>query len=205
MRWGPLAATVPLAVVCWVLAGALDRPAVQDPDGMRIAPAVYAVNDVVEATIPNPSGVSATLRQEGPSADLPLVVSATITADRGQMIQVTETLPPPVATGLNGLPFAPAGMSGCDEMEFYRAQWGLPQVFDGMGYRESNCRNDVENRCCHGYWQLHESYWSHVPKCEVYSIYDAQGTSGLSKQKNACLALHVYGISGCGAWSTCPW
>lgn len=114
------------------------------------------------------------------------------------------TLPPPPYPGLNGLPFAPEGLSACDELSFYRQQWGLPAIFDGMGWRESNCRNDVENSCCHGWFQLHEKYWSHVPDCGVYNIYDLQGTEPIKKQRNACVAKHVYDISGCGAWSTCP-
>jgi len=132
------------------------------------------------------------------------------TADRMEnRIQVTDTLPPPVYPGLQGKPYAPTELSGCAELEFYRVQWDLPEIFGGerwqMGWKESNCRNDVENSCCHGYWQLHERYWSHIPECEVYNIYDLQGTTALSKQKNACAAAVVYAESGCSAWSTCPY
>ena len=131
---------------------------------------------------------------------LPESVTVKATPDRGKFIP-DPALPP----GLFGLPVAPLNLSGCDEMEFYRVQWNLPPIFTGMGWRESNCRNDVENSCCHGYWQLHERYWSVIPECDVWDIYDLQGTDPLSKQRNACAAAHVYAISGCGAWTTCPY
>jgi hypothetical protein len=38
------------------------------------------------------------------------------TAERGTQVQVSETAPPPEPTGINGLPFAPPGLSNCDEM-----------------------------------------------------------------------------------------
>jgi hypothetical protein len=94
-------------------------------------------------------------------------------------------------------------------MEFYRIQWGLPEFFGGekwmIGWGESNCRNEVYNGiCCYGYWQIHELYWDNVPECEVYSINDLYGFTPLSKQKNACVAKHVFDVSGCNAWTTCP-
>lgn len=131
-------------------------------------------------------------------------VAPSVRIERGELVP-GPTLPVPPAPGLQGKPFAPEGLSLCDEMSFYRVQWGLPAIFDRMGFKESSCKNWVENWCCHGYWQLHESFWSNIPECEVSNIYDLQGTSAISKQRNACAAKYVYDRSGCGAWSTCPW
>jgi hypothetical protein len=142
--------------------------------------------------------------QFGPVADPPMQ-----TADRlSPQIQVTATLPPPEPTGLNGMPFAPAGLSGCDEMYWYRVQAGLPSHFDGLGWRESNCKNYVSSYCCHGYWQLYVS--THLKdhrlgpryrdNCGIYGTSDILGDNALAKQKNACGAAQVYAVQGGGAW-----
>ena len=121
--------------------------------------------------------------------------------------------------GLNGLPvwtgetdgvYEPrcngdlACIARCEEMQFYRIQVGLDPVFDGMGFGESSCKNTIENSCCHGWWQIHERYWSNIPHCGITNIYDVQGNDAISKQKNACAAKHVFDNSGCRAWTTCP-
>lgn len=112
-----------------------------------------------------------------------------------------EPLPVP---GLWNQPFAPEGLTGCLEMDFYRAQWHLPPVFTSMGFRESSCDNKAENSCCHGYWQIHERYWDYIPVCDVYNIYSLQGDDPLAKQRNACAAAYVLIKQGCRAWTTCP-
>ena len=67
-------------------------------------------------------------------------------AVRGEQVILTPT-------GIFGLPFAPEGLDGCDEMRFYLDQFQMPARFDGIGWRESNCRNEdgVRTSCCHGY------------------------------------------------------
>lgn len=113
--------------------------------------------------------------------------------------------------GLNGLPFAPDGLSGCDEMTFYRKQWGLPDRFDGIGWRESNCKNNVVSRigCCYGYWQNYIS--SHlsrqsayrqriIDECKVTGSADIYGLDPLQKQKQACVTAVVFQISGYSPW-----
>lgn len=138
------------------------------------------------------------------------------TADRlGEYIP-GPTLPP---AGLDGLPFYAGESDGiferrcqglpecearCEEMQFYRIQAGLPDIFDRMGFGESSCKNTIENSCCHGYFQIHELYWYNVPQCGVTNIYDLQGDEPIKKQRNACVAKVVYDTSGCGAWTTCP-
>lgn len=121
--------------------------------------------------------------------------------------------------GLRGMPFAPDGLDNCAEMNYYRTQAGLPDQFSdqprsgprsqwGYGWRESNCRNDVGNACCHGYWGLHagniNNQWSYGPlvkaHCEVYSVSDYRGNNPLQKQKAACFAKVLFDISGLSPW-----
>jgi len=115
----------------------------------------------------------------------------------------------PVPTGLGGAPFAPAGLSDCDEMNFYRVQWGLPERFNAIGWRESNCRNEdgVRTSCCHGYWQmwtaLHLDDHRLAPKmnfCGVFSYQDLNSDNPLEKQKQACAAKALYDTVGYSAW-----
>lgn len=123
------------------------------------------------------------------------------------------------ASGVGGLPFAPEGLSGCAEMEFYRVQWGLPEQFGdmpqagprsqmGYGWRESNCRNDVVSwtGCCVGYLQIHTGnftapgYRSGIAACEVSKRSDILGNAPLQKQKQMCVAKVLYDVSGLSPW-----
>lgn len=118
------------------------------------------------------------------------------------------TAPPPPPGGLWGLPFAPEGLSDCDEMTFYRQQFGLPARFDQLGWRESNCRNEdgVHTSCCWGYWQLHRMHFNgsgyvYGVNCEAYSYHDVNSDDALEKQKQACAAKALYDEVGASAWS----
>jgi hypothetical protein len=130
----------------------------------------------------------------------------------GNARQVTPLDPPPPLPGLNGLPFAPAGLSDCDEMKFYRQQAGLPDTFDALGWRESNCRNEdaVRTFCCYGYWQNYIS--SHLSRqsayrvpiiegCKVTGADDINSDVPLEKQKQACVTAVLYRISGLKPWA----
>lgn len=122
-------------------------------------------------------------------------------------IQITPTLPPPTTAlvGLKGMPFAPAGMTACDEMSWYRQQAGLPQRFDAIGYRESRCIQEprVKTYCCYGWWQIY--FTLHVdklgPACEVYLVSDINGPEPLDKQKQACSAKLLFDLAGYSPWS----
>jgi len=111
-------------------------------------------------------------------------------------------------TGLNGLAFAPAGLDNCAEMKFYRQQAGLPDVFDSLGWRESNCRNEdsVKTFCCHGYWQLHQNhvrsgYATRLRQdCDIDSYQDFNSDVPLDKQRQACGAKVLYDMSGMSPW-----
>lgn len=123
---------------------------------------------------------------------------------------------PPVNLGINNLEFAPNGLSNCDEMQFYRMQWRLPEIFDSIGYRESRCENDAKpvtviGQCCVGYWANYIS--SHLSSqsayripiqqfCQVYGRDDIYGTNPLQKQKQACVTSIVFNISGLKPWAT---
>lgn len=114
--------------------------------------------------------------------------------------------------GLQGKPFAPSGFSNCDEMNFYREQWGLPEIFNSLGWRESNCRNEdsVRTFCCYGYWQNYISshlsrYSAYRPRilneCQVDGADDINSDEPLDKQRQACVTAVVYSISGLSPWS----
>jgi hypothetical protein len=113
--------------------------------------------------------------------------------------------------GLDGRGFAPDGLDNCAEMRFYREQWGLPAEFDGIGWRESNCRNEdsVRTFCCYGYWQnyitSHLSRWSAyrqriIEQCQVTGADDINSDTPLDKQRQACVTAVVFSISGFSPW-----
>lgn len=125
-----------------------------------------------------------------------------------------------VPVGIWGQPFAPEGLSDCDEMNFYREQWGLPDQFSdqprsgnrsswGYGWRESNCRNEegVRTYCCYGYWQLYfsihmkDQQMSRVYEaCEIDEISDYNDDEPLDKQKQACAAAGLYRVNVLSPW-----
>jgi hypothetical protein len=118
----------------------------------------------------------------------------------GNMYQETP-LPPP--------PLNPEGLIGCQEMEWYRSYVGLPEIFDGLGWRESNCRNDVRTFCCYGYWQIYISLWLQVnssyrehliDRCGITGVASIYGLSDRQKLANACAVKVAYDISGLTPW-----
>jgi hypothetical protein len=133
----------------------------------------------------------------------PVVV--TMPAERvGNVYQATETDPPPPPSNE-----APAGLSNCQEMSWYRQRAGLPAVFDSLGYRESNCRNEegVHTFCCYGYWQLWISL--HVrdgsladayAACGVSSRYDVDSDTPGDKRRQACATKALYDKQGLSPW-----
>ena|SRR6187399_2104963 len=110
--------------------------------------------------------------------------------------------PAPAFTGINGLPLAPDGLSGCDEMMFYANQFGLPARFEGIGWRESNCRNEdgVHTSCCWGYWQMHRMHFP-MPACGINSYQDMNSSNPWEKQKSACATAQLYNAVGLSPWS----
>jgi hypothetical protein len=111
--------------------------------------------------------------------------------------------PPPVwPTGIYNLPIAPFGLSACGEMMYYARQFGLPAQFEGIGYRESNCRNEdiVHTSCCWGYWQLHQMHFP-MPQCEAWSYRDVNSNDPFEKQKQACSAKQLYDAAGLSPWA----
>lgn len=130
------------------------------------------------------------------------------TATRGTAVQV-EPVPAPPETAPS-LPQAPGGLSNCDEMSWYRQYVGLPARFDGIGWRESNCRNEegVHTSCCWGYWQL--SVALHLRdhrladayhNCGVYGRQDVDGDNPGDKYRQACAAKALYDVVGMSAWA----
>lgn len=120
-------------------------------------------------------------------------------------------LPEPVPSGIYGLPFAPAGLDPCAEFEFYRIQWGLPERFDRLAFRESRCIQELgsthRTSCCVGYLQLFVS--QHLDDhrtaplyaaCEVTSEFDVDGPEPIEKQRQLCAAAALYSVAGFTPW-----
>ena len=111
-----------------------------------------------------------------------------------------------ISSGLNGLPFAPEGLSDCAEMDFYRVQAGLPSRFSSIGWRESNCRNEesVHTFCCFGYWQLHKDHFYvgsiFDNECDVRSRFDIDSDTPIDKQRQACSAYRLFQRDGYSPW-----
>jgi hypothetical protein len=120
-------------------------------------------------------------------------------------------LTPPTTTTI------PAFATDCDEMSWYRTQWGLPEVFDRIGWRESNCRNEdgVRTFCCYGWWQNYIS--SHlssqslyrdriIDECGVTSYRDINSDTPEDKWRQACVTWVVYSVErSLGRSGTGPW
>lgn len=133
-----------------------------------------------------------------------------VPATRGTTVQI-ETLPTPLPNvGIHDLPFAPEGLSNCDEMTFYRVQAGLPARFDALGWRESNCRQElgVHTSCCWGYLQLNISLHlrdhrlvDRYHDCGIFSRQDADGPEPIEKQRHMCAAKALYDLLGFQPWS----
>lgn len=141
----------------------------------------------------------------GPVTMTSLLNSVTVTASRPAV-----RLTPVVATGVPPVPPVSAE-SACDEMSRYRQAAGLPDVFDQIGRRESNCRNEdgVRTFCCYGYWQNYIS--SHlrspgyrdriVDECGVTGFDDINSDTPDDKRRQACVTFVVYDVSGLSPWS----
>lgn len=113
--------------------------------------------------------------------------------------------PPPEPvwpTGIYGLPIAPFGLSACGEMMYYAHQFGLPDRFESIGWRESNCRNEdgVHTSCCWGYWQLHRMHFP-MPECFANSYQDVNSNDPFEKQRQACAAKQLYDAAGLSPWA----
>lgn len=183
--------------------------------GAAILAAAAIVAVALLATVPDRERVTpATTETAFTVTNLPpaLSTSASVAAHpaRGPAIQLTPA-PTTVPTGVWGLPFAPPDLTGCEEMSWYRQQFGLPSRFDRIGYRESRCINadDVHTFCCHSYWQL----WIDLhlrdhrlvdlyQACDVDAIDDVNSDVPIDKQRATCAAAALYSVVGASAWST---
>jgi hypothetical protein len=150
------------------------------------------------STAPSPAVQTAT----PPTSTRVVEVVAVLDVPADPLVERGESIPgePLPLLGLHGLPFAPAELTGCDEMAFYRAQAGLIPHFDHVGKGESRCRNTVSSWCCHGYWQIHQDFWFPMPECDVVTVDDLLGDTPIEKQRNACAARVVYETQGGSAW-----
>lgn len=143
-----------------------------------------------------------------------LAISAPATGPYEPAVRLNPPPPPttvaPVPTGLWGQPFAPPGLSACDNAEFYRVQWSLPERFRQITWREANCRNEdgVRTSCCHSRYQLwvalHMKDHRIAPRyaaCGVSTFHDINSDTELDKQRAACAAKALFDVVGYSAWS----
>jgi hypothetical protein len=145
---------------------------------------------------------TALLVMSGGVADAAIPVNDPATTGTAQAVRISPPPKPPVwPTGIYNLPLAPFGLDACQEMMYYAAQFGLPGQFQGIGYRESNCRNEdiVHTSCCHGYWQLHRMHFP-VPACGAVSYTDINSNDPYEKQKQACVAKQLFDDAGTQPW-----
>ncbi|WP_373071314.1 hypothetical protein [Gemmatimonas sp.] len=136
------------------------------------------------------------------AAILTITTGATATeqAVRGEQTQLIAPPPPAVVE--------PEGLTGCDLMRWHRIDVGLPAYFDGIVWRESNCRAEpaVRTWCCVGplqlYISLHLRDHRLVDKyhaCGVFSESDVNGPEDVARHYCAAKALHS--VVGDSAWS----
>jgi hypothetical protein len=112
--------------------------------------------------------------------------------------------------GLYCLPFAPETLDDCADAQFYRIQFGLPERFDRLAWRESRCTNTAHTYCCWGYLQLHVYLhlrdprigWRYRETCQVFSRHDIFGDSPLAKQKQMCAVKQLFDVVGLSPWRT---
>lgn len=148
-------------------------------------------------------------------------VSNLLPADR---VSPPTTEAPPestIPTNLFGLPLPPEGLSDCDEFNFFREQFNglvingylfvaLPVKFNGLAWRESNCRNEdgVRTGCCFGYLQINVYVHLADPRtgplyrdiCGIYSQNEINSDNPADKWRNVCAATILYSIDR-GAWN----
>lgn len=146
-------------------------------------------------------------------ASVNLVLPAAPTTTTTTVPMVATATKPAVRISPPALLFA----NDCAEMDYYRTEAGLPEIFDKIGWRESNCRNEdgVRTWCCYGYWQNYIA--SHldsqsayreriIADCGVTSYRDVNSDTPEDKKRQACVTFVVYSIerelgrSGLGPW-----
>jgi len=192
-----LAVCAIVAFLAWASEQALEPPA---NAATNLAPPQYAVGEPIAVTVADsipPVGEATTAPAVTTPQPLNGPATVAVSSARGARMQVTPTEPPPVRVGLHGLPLAPPGLTACETASFYRQQAGLPSRFDGIIWRESNCRPDVRNWCCTGLAQIHKVWVPQLAGCDVFARDDL-----FDPQRNMCAAAYVYAEQGINAWST---
>lgn len=120
---------------------------------------------------------------------------------------VAVDTPPTLPASATG--YAPAGLTGCNEMSWYRIEAGLPAVFDRLGARESRCTNTdrVRTSCCYGYWQLAIGLHLRTAAtrdayrvCGVTTFDDINSNTPHDKKASACATAVLYHRNGLAPW-----
>jgi hypothetical protein len=136
------------------------------------------------------------------------VIRAAGVAVRAQRLSPDPSRIVSIPGGLGGRPFAPGWLHGCDQMMFYARQFGLPEHFSRVGWRESRCRNDVSNGSHYGYLQInvnlhlrdHRTGPRYRQECGINGIDDIFGNSPIQRQRQMCAGAVIYQTVGRSAW-----
>lgn len=196
-----------LLVVGMILVGGITVPAA--------AALLYPVDtEQIEPVDTGPPAPPSTVWSGAMNLPPPLTTSVEVSSPalRGPAIQLTEPPPAPtttIPTGLWGLPLAPSDLDGCNEFKFYRTQFGLPERFDKIAYRESRCTNTPISAtgCCVGYLQIHWINFNDHRMIEPAAACEAtweniRGNDPYSKQRQVCMAAAMYATVHYQPWAT---
>lgn len=83
-----------------------------------------------------------------------------------------------------------------DAIAFFDPGWDETRMANIM-YRESRCVPTAANSCCHGLFQINQSWIRQLGHCQVYSRADLY-----LPDRNVCAAAYVFLAQGIDAWST---
>lgn len=104
-------------------------------------------------------------------------------------------------------PPAPQFADDCAEARYYRVAAGLPEVFDALIRRESNCTNTPISRtgCCVGALQLHQIIFRDHRMLDRLAACGAtwanvRGDDVGSWQRQMCAAKALYDVMGMAPW-----
>lgn len=225
--WTHLTAVLPLLIILSLIPLLIATPSLATAPTSGPLPATPAPTP---ATAPSTTTAPVTTQ---PSA----VASATAVATRigqpfrpGPSSQYDDVSAPACnEAGLRCLPFYdgdPADL--CAEMNFYIDQNPViagvdrfsdqprtgPKRQQGIGWRESNCRNDVRTSCCYGYFQIaigNRTAAGYAAAgvfswCGVERSRDFFGDDPAAKQRQVCVAagLYQYHLAN-GPYPFFPW
>lgn len=106
--------------------------------------------------------------------------------------------------------YPPAGLTDCQQMDWFRVKVGLPVRFWALGNRESGqgvCDNNAISRtnCCVGWWQLNKIIFidhrmiDGLKACGATWL-NVRGDSLEAKKRQACATKALFDVAGFSPW-----